>query len=138
MPAQPYDCLGVKVEAAHPPRTSHDHRQWPDRVHTKAEQGILYATTKRLESHYPVGDFAPADTHRRRAGIKDWHAQHHCLRSCGGCGHEFGDTVRRMLTVGVHRQRVREPGTFGFKEAVEYGGTLAAVFSANEDPDGGI
>lgn len=55
------------------------------------------------------------------------------MRAGSGLRHKRCDALNRMLSIGIHGQRMREPEPLRFEQPVEYRGALTAVPVAYDD-----
>jgi hypothetical protein len=126
-PGEPHNRFGVEVEAAHPGLTAHHIDERRDRVDAKSVKRIGNARTERFQIRPPVRDAPATHPQQRCRRIEHRPAEDHRVGLFGGGAHEGGNQRRRVLAVGVHRQRLGEAGLSCRLQAVQHRGTLALV-----------
>ncbi|MPM99768.1 hypothetical protein SDC9_146962 [bioreactor metagenome] len=132
LPGQSHDRLRIEVEAAHPALTAHDLAQRLDRIDPETVKRVANAHPQGLEIGPGVGHLASAHPQQGRTGIEHRLAEDHGIRTTGGGLHEARDELGRVLSVGVHRQRVGEAATGGLVQAMQHRTALALIGRQHE------
>lgn len=126
-PYEPHGRFGIEIEPPHPGTLVHDCDQIRDRIDAEAEQAVADRSLPGFAIGPPIGDPAPAETDGRRAGVEDRLAEDDGLRPLLRSFHEGDDEVRRVLSVRIHGEDMRETASLRGFDPVKHRRALAAI-----------